>query len=324
MDEAVCCEVVDLLKVRPELYDPLNTAIKIHEEKEMETGWDGFEWFELPAKPQTLKGLVLKKILKVNKKTRNRTFYQLFDLAAVKEALKITAILMMDENIHNSLAEDVPLDLFDDVMGYEDVKQLFFKSLFGEKEDKVHFLMVGPPASAKSLFLFCLEKLSASKYVLGSRTTKAGLGEYLISHQPRYLLVDEIDKMSGADYAILLSLCETGRVTEMVYGKTREVQLNTIVFASGNRLDGMPEEVISRFQALHFLPYSQTEFMRVVRHVLERRNMDPKLALYIGQQVSLVLGSRDVRQALRVAKLAKNRRQVDEIVRILSRYTKKK
>ena len=94
-----------------------------------------------------------------------------------------------------------------------------------------------------------------------------------------------------------------------------------MVFASGNRTVGIPPEVISRFQKLEFLPYSKTEFMQIVVHILTRRSIVHKLATYIGEKVTSELGSRDVRQALRVAKLAKNKIQVDSIIRTLSRYT---
>ena len=313
-------EVVDLLKIRPELYDLLSSAVSIEDENEVAYSWRGFEWYELPAKPETLKMLVLKRILKISYKTSSRTYYRLADREATEEALRLTAVLMMDQG---SQTEEISMDLFDDVYGYEDVKQLFFKSLHGEKEDRVHFMMIGPPASAKSLFLFCLEGLSKAKYALGSRSSKAGLAEYLMNVKPKYLLIDEVDKMAIQDYAILLSLCETGRVTEVIYGKMRDVELDTIVFACGNRLDGIPPEVISRFQVLHFHPYSEAEFTEIVSHVLTRRQVSTELALYIAEKVSSELGSRDVRQAIRVAKLAKNYVQVDSIVRTLLRYTKK-
>jgi len=308
---------VDLLKKRGDLYEILDAAVKIEDENEVAYDWRGFEWWELPAKPQTLKMLVLKKILKISYKTSNRTYFRLVDREATEEALRLTAVLSMDVQ---GQTEEIPMDLFDDVYGYEDIKQLFFKTLYGEKEDRVHFMMIGPPASAKSLFLLCLEKLPKAKYALGSRSSKAGLAEYLMNVQPKYLLVDEVDKMAVQDYAILLSLCETGRITEVIYGKNREAQLDTIVFACGNRLDGIPPEVISRFQVFHFFPYSEAEFTEIVSHILTRRQVDPNLALYIAEKVWSDLGSKDVRQAIRVAKLAKTYSQVDGTVRILSRY----
>ena len=322
MRSASINEVVDLLKTKPELYDSLNAALDIEDENELTSFWKGFEWYELPEKPQVLKMLVLKKILKVTSKTGGRTYYRLTDREATEEALRLTTLLIEGKN-ENTEMNQIPIDLLDDVVGYEDVKQLFFKTLLGESEDRVHFMMIGAPASAKSLFLFCLEKLSKAKYALGSRSSKAGLADYLISMEPRYLLIDEIDKMAVQDYAILLSLCETGRVTQVIHGKTHDIQLDTTVFACGNRLKGIPPEVISRFQVLHFLPYSETEFTEIVSHVLTRRQVTPDLALYIAQKVSSELGSRDVRQALRVAKLAKTYTQVDSIIRTLLRYTKR-
>lgn len=155
----------------------------------------------------------------------------------------------------------------------------------GLEAGNVHFLLVGPPASAKTLFLQCLETLPRAKYVLGSRMTKAGLTNYLLTHQPRYLMLDEIDKMSGADYGVLLSLCETGRVSEMVYGKTRELKLNTVVFTCCNTLKGIPPEVLSRFQVLRFKPYIREEFISIVKNVLCRRGMEEGLALYIAKAV---------------------------------------
>jgi Holliday junction DNA helicase RuvB len=42
--------------------------------------------------------------------------------------------------------------LFDGIIGYNDVKRLFNLSFSSEKP--VHILLVGPPASAKTFFMF--------------------------------------------------------------------------------------------------------------------------------------------------------------------------
>jgi DNA replicative helicase MCM subunit Mcm2 (Cdc46/Mcm family) len=98
------------------------------------------------------------------------------------------------------------VEIFDDIVGYEDVKRLLIKGLRG----RVHFLMVGPPASSKSLFLLCIERLPGAKYIIGSRASKARIADYLINYRPRILLIDEIDKMHIQDIAVLLSMTETG------------------------------------------------------------------------------------------------------------------
>ncbi len=49
-------------------------------------------------------------------------------------------------------------ELFSNIVGYEDIKKLFHLSLYS-KERPVHILLVGPPASAKTLFMLECMKL---------------------------------------------------------------------------------------------------------------------------------------------------------------------
>ncbi|MDQ5860154.1 MAG: ATP-binding protein, partial [Thermoproteota archaeon] len=102
--------------------------------------------------------------------------------------------------------------LFDSIVGYSDVKRLFQLSLSSEKP--VHLLLVGPPASAKTLFMMECMKLERSYFTLGSHSTKSGMLDYLFDKRPRYLIVDEIEHMPMKDQTALLSLMETGILAE--------------------------------------------------------------------------------------------------------------
>src|SRR5215218_3953995 len=84
--------------------------------------------------------------------------------------------------------------LFDDIVGFEDVKELFKMAIRAERP--VHLLLCGPPASAKSLFMRALTKLERSYYAVGSSSTKSGIFDYLFEHRPRYFLVDELEKLN--------------------------------------------------------------------------------------------------------------------------------
>jgi hypothetical protein len=44
--------------------------------------------------------------------------------------------------------------LFNPIIGFDDIKEIFQLSIKADKP--VHILLVGPPASAKSLFMNCL------------------------------------------------------------------------------------------------------------------------------------------------------------------------
>ena len=87
----------------------------------------------------------------------------------------------------------------------------------------VHILLVGPPASAKSLFMSCLTKLERSYYAVGSSSTKSGIFDYLFEHRPRYFIIDEIEKMSKRDQTGLLTLMESGILSELKHIQQRTI-----------------------------------------------------------------------------------------------------
>jgi hypothetical protein len=67
--------------------------------------------------------------------------------------------------------------LFDDIIGFEDVKALFKMAIKAERP--VHLLLYGPPSSGKSLFMSSLTRLERSYYAVGSSSTKSGIFDYL-------------------------------------------------------------------------------------------------------------------------------------------------
>src|SRR5215510_3666246 len=139
--------------------------------------------------------------------------------------------------------------LFNNIIGYADVKRLF--NLSFESDKPVHILLVGPPASAKTLFMLECIKLERSFFTLGSHSTKTGMIDYLFEKRPRYLIVDEIEHMPMKDQTALLSLMETGIVAETKFQKTRNTQLKTWVFATSNATERMLTPLLSRFLVLY-------------------------------------------------------------------------
>jgi replication-associated recombination protein RarA len=60
-------------------------------------------------------------------------------------------------------------------------------------------MLTGPPASAKTLFLQSLMKLTSSHFIDCSNATKSGVIDYVFDNKPKYLLLDELDKLSRKD-----------------------------------------------------------------------------------------------------------------------------
>jgi MoxR-like ATPase len=122
---------------------------------------------------------------------------------------------------------------FDDIIGLTDIKKLFCLAL--RSEEPTHMLLIGPPASAKTMFLLALRQhLKDSYFIDGGNTTKAWIIDHLFKNCAPYLLIDEIDKVSPRDQTFLLNLLEAGIITETKYGKTRQAEIKTSVFATWN------------------------------------------------------------------------------------------
>ena len=212
-----------------------------------------------------------------------------------------------------------PDDMFDVIEGYEDIKALVRRII--ESEKAVHLLFSGVPSSAKTMFLLELARLGAP-YILGSQSTKAGIADLLFDIEPQILLVDEIDRIGTRDIAILLSLTQTGIVAETKFGKRREVELHTKVFAASNTLKLAPE-LLSRFMVLQFKPYTKHDFLMVATNLLRKReNVDGDLASYITERIwDMPQRFPDPRQAVRVARLAKTKEEADKLFDIVARYS---
>ena len=217
-----------------------------------------------------------------------------------------------------SLAEAKPEPLFDSIVGYDDVKRLFSLSLSSDKP--VHILLVGPPASAKTLFMLECIKLERSYFTLGSHSTKAGMIDYLFEKRPRYLIVDEIEHMPMKDQTALLSLMETGIVAETKFQRTRNTQLKTWVFATSNGTERMLTPLLSRFVVLHFKPYSFGSFSQVCTHILGREGVPSDVAGAVADAVWNKLKSKDVRDCIKLGRLAKTAADVEWIAQTMRAY----
>ncbi|MDD5511459.1 MAG: AAA family ATPase [Dehalococcoidales bacterium] len=274
----------------------------------------GWEWSDVRIQPATLTRLFLEGLLDNPYRSNSCTGYRLSE----KGKQVFAAGEAMVEPAYEPNELEVPDDLFSVIEGYQELKDLVRTVLKSDKP--VHLLFTGVPASAKTMFLMELARLGAP-YVLGSQATRSGMADLLFSTEPRILLVDEIDRIGTRDISVLLSLMATGIVSETKHGKRRSSNLDTKVFAASNTLR-MPLELLSRFMVLEFKPYSLDEFLTVATNVLvKQEGILPDLAVYIVRRTwQLAARFPDPRQAVRVARLAKTRVEVDGVFELLERY----
>jgi Holliday junction DNA helicase RuvB len=211
--------------------------------------------------------------------------------------------------------------LFDYIVGFEDVKSLFEMAIKAERP--VHLLLCGPPSSGKSLFMSSLTKLERSYYAVGSSSTKSGIFDYLFEYRPRYFIIDELEKMNKRDQTSLLNLMESGILSELKHNQQRTTQLKTWVFASCNSTDKLLlPPLLTRFRDIHFKPYIEEEFVDIVVNVLDREEgVDRDIALLIADGVYNRLKSSNIRECVRIARLARNdSAQVNRIIDTFAKY----
>ena len=198
---------------------------------------------------------------------------------------------------------ELPEDIFEDIIGHPEVKDLLRASLLAEKP--VHVLLAGPPALAKTLFLWDIERAASERaiWLVGSATSKAGLWDLVAEKQPKVVLIDELSTMNAADTAALLSIMEGGRLVRAKKGRELDTRVEIRVVAATNRLYGLSPELLSRFAVRKIEAYSRVDYQKVVKGVLVRReNIESELANEIAQRLDG--RSQDVRDSVRVARLA--------------------
>ncbi len=197
---------------------------------------------------------------------------------------------------------EIPDDLFGDIIGHDDIKELLRACLLAEKP--VHVLLVGPPALAKTLFLWDIERVAGENaiWLLGSATSKSGLWDKIAEKQSQIILIDEMDKMNATDTAGLLSIMEGGRMVRTKVGRELEFNIPVRVVAACNRVYGMSPELLSRFVVRKIQAYDHDDFLTVVKGVLVRREGMPN---GIAEEIARKLDglTQDVRDAIKVARL---------------------
>ena len=266
-------------------------------EKEYKIGWS---WRHMRIWPATLSRLFKDGHLENVFRSNSYTGYRLSDLGrAVVSSKQQEDAAEPDTPQQLEITENI----FGDIIGHDDVKELLRACLLAEKP--VHVLLAGPPALAKSLFLWDIERAAGEKaiWLVGSATSKAGLWDIISDRQPQILLIDELDKMNAADTAALLSMMEGGRLVRVKRGRELNLHNQLTVVAASNRLITLSPELKSRFAIRTLSAYSREDFLIVVRGVLDsRENLGSKMSEEIARQLDG--RTQDVRDAIRVARLA--------------------
>jgi replication-associated recombination protein RarA len=214
---------------------------------------------------------------------------------------------------------------FSEVHLYDDLKQLLRRMLIFK--ESVHCVLVGPPASGKTMFLLSIQKNMKNVFFIDATNASGpGIVDKLFAYpSTKIILVDEIEKMTKRDQNMLLNLLETGMLISTKVRKTREMRFASIkLFATTNEIEQLSKPLRSRLMEFHLPEYNFDEFREIVEKLAANRyRLNREIADKIASVVWYEMGTKDVRDALQLAKLVRRTDEVETVSRTIMKYKPK-
>jgi Holliday junction DNA helicase RuvB len=215
--------------------------------------------------------------------------------------------------------------LFSDIHLYYDLKQLLSRML--ASKESVHCILVGPPASGKTIFLLSIQKNTKDVFFIDATNASGpGIVDKLFAYpRTKIILIDEIEKMSKRDQNMLLNLLETGMLISTKVRKTQEMEFRGIkLFATSNDIERLSKPLRSRLMEFHLPEYNFDEFGEIVVKLASNRyRMNREVADKIASVVWYEMGTKDVRDALQLVKLVRSIDDVEKTARTIMKYKPK-
>jgi MoxR-like ATPase len=135
--------------------------------------------------------------------------------------------------------------------------------------------------------------------------------DYIFDNKPKYLLLDEIDKMESKDQTFLLNLMETGIVSETKYRKTRTIaNVKTWVFATSNNISKVMLPLQSRFFVVNLEPYTYEQFYQITVELLTKQHK-VKEEIVEAKAKAIWDKSSNIGDCVKIARMAKSIEDVD-------------
>jgi replication-associated recombination protein RarA len=214
---------------------------------------------------------------------------------------------------------------FSDIHLYDDLKLLLSRMLISK--ESVHCVLIGPPASGKTMFLLSIQEgMKDVFFIDATNASGAGIVDKLFTYpQTRIILIDEIEKMSKRDQNMLLNLLETGMLVSTKVRKTQEIKFPGIkLFATSNDIERLSKPLRSRLMELHLPEYNFDEFREIVEKLGSNKyRLNREITDKIASAVWYEMETKDVRDALQLIKLVRSVDDIEKTTRTLMKYKPK-
>jgi hypothetical protein len=150
---------------------------------------------------------------------------------------------------------------FKNIRGYDDINDVVRRAI--DAENNYNLLFIGPPASAKTLFLLGMLESKKGVYFDGSNATNRIL-DVLEEKRAKIICIDELQEK-------LLNFMESGNIKVDQMRRKYDFRINGAkVFAACNEISRLSKPLQSRFRCLYLPRYSEEQFPGVSIKVLPK------------------------------------------------------
>ena len=156
-----------------------------------------------------------------------------------------------------------PNDLFDVIVGLDDVKEVLARAISSPKP--VHVLMISPPATAKSLFLQEPTRVTyrtptgwqRPDVIIMGGASRAGIRDYVVERGPAPTHRRDRQGEGRERLGVLLTIIDPGILSITLHGRIAQKRVRIWVIAAANRAERLQYELMSRFFKVRIEEYSK-------------------------------------------------------------------
>lgn len=216
----------------------------------------------------------------------------------------------------NLSVEEQAVEFFKKIYGQDDIKFNIYLKLI--REQQINVLMVGPPATSKTLFMECIKENCRDVifFDAASGSSGAGLINLLKNNKTaKVLIIDELDKLKRNDTNVILGLLNNGSVDKDLKDESIHFKMNCKVFATSNSTKKLSPAFLSRMQVYNLPEYSDEEFIDVVAYCLESMT-DLADAVLIAKTL-IAHDLKNVRQAVLMGKTVGRGLTQEQIIKVI-------
>lgn len=184
-------------------------------------------------------------------------------------------IFKEEQDLTKSIDERAEL-FFKDIIGQTAIKRQIYRALLRDNR-LINILLVGAPATSKTLFLKIIEQKCNGVVFYDASTGSSGAGLIeLIRRNPtmKVLEIDEMAEMKRNDIEVMRGLANDGRIAKALKTEFINLKLDNLkIFATTNNPTKLSKPIKSRFQIYLIQPYTDLEFIEVIKFCFKKQNI---------------------------------------------------